>query len=174
MRRQHAGLALGFAVPALAVAALFLSGADTAPRGPTQPIAFSHKLHAGQYQIACQYCHYSADRSPWVNIAPVELCMGCHKLTAAQRPEIQKLTRYWNDKQAIPWVRVHHLPELAKFNHKRHIRAGFSCQTCHGPVQEMDVVYQFSTLSMNWCINCHNGQNELGKKASVDCLTCHY
>jgi hypothetical protein len=174
MTRTRAGFGLALALPVLALAVLLLTGADSAPQGPAQPIAYSHRIHAGQYKIACQYCHYSADKSPWVDIPPVELCMGCHKITAAQRPEIEKLTTYWNQQQPIPWVRVHHLPEHAKFTHKRHVKAGFTCQTCHGPVQEMDVVYQYSTLTMGWCITCHNGQNELKKKASVDCLTCHY
>lgn len=165
-------------LPVLAAAAFFLTGAQGAPQGPQQPIAFSHRLHAGtkagESQIACQYCHYSADKSAWANIPPVELCMGCHKITAAQRPQVQKLTQYWNERRPIPWVRVHFLPQHAKFNHKRHMKAGFKCQECHGPVEEMDVVYQFASLTMNWCVNCHNGQNELKKKASVDCLTCHY
>jgi hypothetical protein len=100
--------------------------------------------------------------------------MGCHKITAAQQPEIQKLTRYWTEKKPIPWVRVHHLPEHAKFNHKRHIKAGVECQYCHGPVERMRVVYQYSSLSMDWCVSCHNGNNPYGVKASVDCFTCHY
>ncbi|HWP35446.1 MAG TPA: cytochrome c3 family protein, partial [Thermodesulfobacteriota bacterium] len=159
---------------AVGLAALALTGAARAPRGPAQPIAFSHRLHAGQYQIPCLYCHYSAGRSPWVNVPSAELCMGCHKITAAGRPEIQKLARYWNERRPIPWIRVHHLPEFVRFTHKRHVQAGFACETCHGPVREMDVVYQYSTLTMGWCVNCHNGQNELRKKASLDCFTCHY
>ncbi len=174
MTRQHARFGVALALPLIVLAAFALTGADSASQGPAQPIAFSHRLHAGQYRIACQYCHYSGDKSPWMTVPPVELCMGCHKITAAQRPEIQKLTKYWNDKQPIPWMRVHHLPEFVRFNHKRHLKAGFSCQTCHGPVQEMDVVYQWATLNMGWCITCHSGRNELNKRASVDCLTCHY
>ncbi len=178
MTRQRAGLGLAVLLSVAVIAAFFLGGAESAPQGPTQPIAFSHRIHAGtkpgESQMACQHCHYTADTSAWVNIPPVELCIGCHKITAAQRPEIQKLTRYWNEKRPIPWVRVHFLPQHAKFNHKRHVKAGFKCQACHGPVEEMDVVYQFSSMSMNWCITCHDGQNDLKKKASIDCLTCHY
>lgn len=174
MTRQRAGFAVALAITAVVLAAFLLTGAQPAPQGPVQPIAFSHRIHAGVNQIPCQYCHYSADRSPWANIPSVELCMGCHKITAAQRPEVQKLTQYWNRQEPIPWVRVHHLPEFARFNHKRHVKAGFACEVCHGPVKEMDVVYQWATLNMGWCVTCHSGQNELGKKASADCLTCHY
>lgn len=174
MTRQRVGVGLAVAIPVIVLAA-FLTGAIWGPPvGPTQPIAYSHRIHAGQYQIQCQYCHYTAEQSSWIDVPPVEVCMGCHRITAADRPEVQKLQKYWNEKRPIPWVRVHFLPEHAKFNHKRHVKAGFACQTCHGPVEQMDVVYQYSSLSMNWCINCHNGNNELNKKASVDCLTCHY
>lgn len=174
MTLKRAAFGLGIAVPVI-VLATFLTGAIWGPpKGPTQPIAYSHKIHAGDYKIACQYCHYTAEHSSWIDVPPVEVCMGCHKITALDKPEVQKIHKYWNDKEPIRWVRVHFLPQHAKFNHKRHVKAGFSCQTCHGPIETMDVVYQYSSLSMNWCINCHDGQNELGKKASVDCLTCHY
>jgi hypothetical protein len=83
--------------------------------------------------------------------------MGCHQFTfkLASRPEIVKLTDYWNKKQPIPWVRIHRLPEYVRFPHMRHVNAGVTCQTCHGQIQEMYQVYQYASLNMGWCVNCH-------------------
>src|SRR5262245_37995486 len=125
------------------------------PQGPVQPINFSHRIHAGQNQMDCKYCHYGAASSPWANIPAVSTCMGCHKIVATDKPEIVKLTGYFDRGEQVPWVKVHWLPDHVKFNHKRHVRAGFACQQCHGPVQEMDRVYQYSSLKMGWCGTCH-------------------
>ena len=167
-----AGIAL-FAVAALVAC-------SRTPEGPDQPIAFYHSVHAGQNQIPCMYCHYQADRSSSAGVPSVKLCVGCHvpgsaaadPSTAAlvfpqeNRPaqgdtlwnrEAQKLVGYWQRQEAIPWVRVHNLPSHVKFPHFMHVRAGLQCQTCHGPVQEMEKVYQFSSLQMGWCIDCHRG-----------------
>jgi Cytochrome c7 and related cytochrome c len=158
--------------------------------GPDQPIAFYHKVHAGDNQISCQYCHYTADRSPDAGIPSVQLCVGCHvpgsgaagadpsqavlAFPAKQRPgsddpardsvwnaEATRLVDYWKAGEAIPWVRIHKVPEHAKFPHYSHTNVGLSCQTCHGPVQEMNKVYQFSSLRMGWCISCHRGEMPL-------------
>ena len=107
-------------------------------KGPVQPINFSHKIHAGTNQMDCKYCHYGAANSQWANIPAVSTCMGCHRFVATDKPEIVKLTGYADRGEQIPWVKVHYLPDHVKFNHKRHVRAGFACQECHGPVQEMD------------------------------------
>src|ERR1041385_2437061 len=112
-------------------------------KGPVQPINFSHKIHAGTNQMDCKYCHYGAANSVWANIPAVSTCMGCHKFVATDKPEIVKLTGYADRGEQVPWVKVHYLPNHVKFNHKRHVRAGFACQECHGPVQEMDRVYQY-------------------------------
>lgn len=123
---------------------------------PTQPIAYSHKLHAGTYQIDCNYCHTGAYKAKSANIPSVNICMNCHNSIKTESPEIQKLYAAVENNQPIEWVRVHNLPDLVYFNHAQHTSVGgVECQTCHGPIQEMEVVYQYSKLTMGWCINCH-------------------
>jgi hypothetical protein len=153
---------------------------DSAP-GPKQPIPFSHKLHAGQYQIDCLYCHSGTDRSAAAGVPSVESCMGCHSQFGQDLEGVQILKQYWDDKEPIPWEQVHRVPEHVQFKHNRHVAAEVPCQRCHGPVEEMDKVYLTSDtiwwpwllpskkLEMGWCINCHR-ENE----ASQDCLICHY
>lgn len=146
-----------------------------ATQGPKQPINFSHQIHAGKLGLNCLYCHYGAEKSPISNIPPVSLCMGCHKMAVTDRPEIQKLTAYFDRGEQIPWVEVYALPSHVKYNHKRHIKAGIQCATCHGPVQEMPVLYQYSSLKMGWCIKCHreNLDNPVNP-ATLDCVVCHH
>ncbi|KUG07122.1 cytochrome c3 family protein [Solirubrum puertoriconensis] len=123
---------------------------------PSQPIAFSHKLHAGEHQINCAYCHTSVYKSKSANIPSANICMNCHSQIKTTSPEIKKIYRAIQRNQPIQWVRVHNLPDLAYFNHSQHTQVGgIECQTCHGPIQNMDVVYQYSALTMGWCINCH-------------------
>ncbi|MBC6399847.1 MAG: c-type cytochrome [Ekhidna sp.] len=133
---------------------------------PTQPIAFSHELHAGQYEIDCQYCHTGVRKSKSANIPSPNICMNCHTQIKTESEEIQKIyaaidydpstKTYGTDTKPIEWIRVHNLPDLAYFNHAQHVNvAEIECQTCHGPIEEMEVVYQYSTLTMGWCINCH-------------------
>lgn len=144
-------------------------------KGPRQPIAFSHKLHAGSLGIDCLYCHYGAIKSPIANIPGESVCMGCHKIAVADRPEIQKLTGYFNRGEAPPWVEVYKLPQHVKFNHKRHVFAGVQCTDCHGPVQTMDVMVQYPSLKMGWCVSCHRQRaNDKQFPASMDCLICHH
>jgi hypothetical protein len=146
---------------------------------PTQPINFSHKLHAGlgegELQLDCKYCHSTADKSKSASIPSANTCMNCHKYVQATAkydgkisPEIQKIydaigfdgvkREYIPNykQQPIKWVRIHNLPDLSYFNHSQHVKVGkLECQTCHGPVQEMDRVYQFASLQMVWCLDCH-------------------
>lgn len=140
---------------------------------PAQPIAFSHALHAGQYEIACQYCHTGVEIGKSANIPSANICMNCH--THIQNvggkegisPEIQKIYNAVDNNQPIEWVRVHNLPDLAYFNHAQHVAVGgVECQTCHGPIQEMEVVGQHSTLTMGWCIDCHR-QTEIVTEGNV-------
>ena len=140
---------------------------------PAQPIAFSHALHAGQYEIACQYCHTGVEIGKSANIPSANICMNCH--THIQNvggkegisPEIQKIYNAVDNNQPIEWVRVHNLPDLAYFNHAQHVAVGgVECQTCHGPIQEMEVVGQHSTLTMGWCIDCHR-QTEIATEGNV-------
>jgi cytochrome c553 len=103
-----------------------------AAKGPVQPINFSHKIHAGTNQMDCKYCHYGAANSPWANIPAVSTCMGCHKIVATDKPEIQKLTGFYDRGEQVPWVKVHYVPDHVKFNHKRHVRAGVRCRRWTG------------------------------------------
>ncbi len=137
---------------------------------PKNPIESSHVVHAGSYRIDCKYSHPGARRSTFAGVPSVERCMGCHKIVAAQgNPEIQKIHEHWNTKQAIPWVRIHKVPNYVYFPHKRHIAAGLACQQCHGPVETMQRVAQVAPLSMGWCIECHSR-----RQGPLDCVICHH
>lgn len=140
---------------------------------PEQPIKYSHKLHAGELQIDCKYCHSTAEKSKQASVPSVNTCMNCHKAVQLRdkydgeiSPEIKKIyaamdydaenQKYGDNPKPIKWIRIHNLPDHAFFNHSMHTKgAGVTCQTCHGPIQEMEVVQQYSTLQMGWCINCH-------------------
>jgi hypothetical protein len=159
-----------------------------------QPIAFPHNVHVQTYKIDCQYCHADARRSEFAGLPSVTRCMGCHKITAADKPEIKKLAEYAAKNQPIPWERVNVMPEFVHFPHKAHLRAGLRCQTCHGPVENM-TTFAAQTgprlsndllnlvglrpaqppLSMGWCIDCHREQNATrNTQAPLDCVTCHH
>jgi hypothetical protein len=157
---------------------------DPEAPGPKQPIPFSHKHHTGEYQIECLYCHSGTDRSRAAGVPSVETCMGCHAAFPAEYDELEGiriLKQHWQEARAIPWVQIHRLPEYVKFQHQRHVKAGVECQTCHGPVEEMEklaLVAQTrwwkwglptAKLEMGWCVMCHR-ENDV----STDCLTCHY
>jgi mono/diheme cytochrome c family protein len=129
---------------------------------PTQPIAYSHELHAGQYEIPCQYCHTGVEIGRSANIPSANICMNCHTHIQnvggqdGMSPEIAKIYAAIENDQPIEWVRIHNLPDLAYFDHSQHVVVGgVACQTCHGPIEEMEVVYQHSSLTMGWCIDCH-------------------
>ncbi|MEM5566665.1 c-type cytochrome [Psychroserpens sp. AS72] len=193
---------------------------------PVQPIHYSHKIHAGDNGIDCKYCHSSARVSKHSGIPSLNICMNCHKsiyqvadetqqmgideYNVDYNSEIQKLYKavgwdeaeqaYTGVTEPVKWIRIHNLPDFAYFNHSQHVEvAGVQCQTCHGPVEEMEVMYQHAPLTMGWCINCHRETNvnvegneyytkihdELSKKYGVDKLTaaqmgglecgkCHY
>lgn len=156
---------------------------------PIQPIHYSHRIHAGDNGIECKYCHSSARTSKHSGIPSLNVCMNCHKsiseVADASDPntsvtpeyskefydkEIQKLYKavgwdpatqsYTGNTQAVEWVRIHNLPDFAYFNHSQHVSvAGVQCQTCHGPVEEMEVMYQYAPLTMGWCIDCHRETN---------------
>ena len=139
-------------------------------QSPAQPIEFSHRVHAGENEIPCQYCHTEARRSPSAGVPSVNKCMGCHTEVATDRPQVSLLTNYWDTKEPIPWVKVHDLPDFVHFTHKRHVAAGIECQTCHGAVETMDVVSREAPLKMGLCLDCHK-QNEV--EHGIDCWTCH-
>jgi hypothetical protein len=127
---------------------------------PTQPINFPHPRHAGAVKdgglgMNCLYCHNTGYKSVDVGMPAVSTCMGCHTIVAAAKPEIQKLAKYYAAKKPVPWVRIHKVPDYVHFPHVRHVNAGVTCQTCHGQVQKMAQVYQYASLNMGWCVNCH-------------------
>ena len=166
---------------------------------PKQPIAFSHKLHAGEYEIDCNYCHTGVNRSRAATIPSANICMNCHGVVKKESPEIQKIYAAIENDQPIEWVRVHNLPDLAYFNHSQHVNVGgLECETCHGDIKTMEVVEQRSSLTMGWCIDCHRTTDvnskgnayydklvqlhqEEGKGAlkvadigGLECSKCHY
>ena len=154
----------------LVVALVACGGSDA----PPQPIAFPHTIHAGDNEIHCEYCHFSASRSVDAGIPGLNVCMGCHypsgvPLVGADKPEVQKILSYWQAGQPVPWVRVYDLPDHAHFPHMMHVNAEVECQECHGPVEEMEEVYQYTSLRMGWCLDCHM-ENDVRR----DCFVCHY
>ena len=177
---------------------LFNDNAVSKDKGPQQPVLFSHKIHAGDNQIDCQYCHNYVTVSSKPGIPSLQKCMGCHTHVSGRdvdyttsggqtiniKKEIQKVKDHWERKEPIPWLKVTGmfgtksagLPEYVRFNHKRHIKRGFECKTCHGEVEKMDVVYKAEDLTMGFCVRCHeeNADDEKHLAELKDCLTCHY
>jgi Cytochrome c7 and related cytochrome c/Class III cytochrome C family len=170
-----------FVAAASAVATYYLSRAERDGVGyaPLQPVAFSHKLHAGTMGIDCKYCHTGATVSPHANVPPLSTCMNCHSVARKSRPEIIKLTKYYEDGVALPWKRVHEVPDYAYFNHSVHVNKGIDCVHCHGNVENMDVVQQVSQFTMGACLDCHrNAPERLRSVAGVqkgpeNCSACH-
>jgi len=122
---------------------------------PSQPIAFSHALHAGQSQIPCLYCHAGARTSRHAGIPPLNVCMNCHSILTRQTVELEKLKEAVQRGQAIAWVKVHNLPDFVYFSHSQHVTGGVACASCHGPVETMARVRQEAPLTMGWCLDCH-------------------
>ncbi len=208
---------------------------------PEQPIAYSHRLHAGELGIDCKFCHSAAELGRHAGIPSSDVCMKCHRYVTASYDVTQEKLRIADDEkklldeiegkpedqisaetmqalkdlqaradalkvpssqlqklykflaldeetmqpkegatpQSIPWVRVHNLPDYACFNHQAHVAVGVTCQTCHGPVESMERVRQYATLSMGWCVNCHrdatrDGVNGHEVHAATDCTVCHH
>lgn len=207
------GVAILFAVLALRLrcSEVRLQGVDTGYQ-PAQPIAFSHRLHAGELQVDCLYCHTGAESGRHAGLPAMNVCMNCHRFVTASfgavraestlatgekraprpvvSPEILKLYRSLGldaggvrDPALIPapiqWTQVYMLPDYAQFDHRAHVNAGVACQTCHGPVEDMEQMRQTGTLGMGWCVNCHrdanlNGLNGREVSAPEDCGACHY
>lgn len=150
---------------------------DTAAlNGPRQPVFFRHDIHAGQYKISCQYCHYSVAVSSEPGIPSMQTCMGCHLVVggadSTNQKEIAKVRQAWSEKKPIEWIRVHYLARHVHFPHQRHIKAmgPTACATCHGDVTRMPQVFRVNNVNnMGWCINCH-----LERKVTRDCTACHF
>jgi len=145
-------------------------------KGPRQPIFFRHDIHAGQFKMQCQYCHYSVAVSPEPGIPSMQTCMGCHLIVggsdSANQLQIDLVRKSWNEKKPIEWVRVHSLARHVHFPHSQHIKGmgPNACATCHGDVTRMPQVYKVNNINnMGWCINCH-----LARGINRDCTACHY
>lgn len=146
---------------------------------PEQPIPFSHRTHAGALAIPCLHCHGGAEKSRAAGIPSVEACMGCHKVTKTQSPHIQRLAAIFASGSVLAWKRVHSLPGHVFFDHRPHVLAGVACQTCHGPVQEMKVAYQYMSMRMGNCLACHRNPKpalpagSAITRAPENCNACH-
>lgn len=158
---------------------------------PEQPIAFSHKLHAGTNKIDCLYCHYGARTSRHAGIPSSSVCMNCHAVLEKQTVDIERIKETVQlDRPLISWVKIHNLPDYVYFNHSRHVLSGVACQRCHGAVEEMERVEQVMPLNMGWCLDCHRENAGIptsslrraagrfaekpGHGPGLDCGNCHY
>ena len=159
------------------VKAVLLAASDTASlKGPRQPIFFRHDIHAGQYKMECQYCHYSVAVAPEPGIPSLQTCMGCHAVVggsdSTNRAEITKLKKAFNEKKPVEWIRIHFLARHVHFPHSQHIKAlgPSACATCHGDVTRMPQVFKVNNVNnMGWCVSCH-----IERKVTRDCTACHY
>ena len=164
---------------------------------PEQPIPFSHKLHAGELDIDCRYCHSTVEVSPHASIPTTQTCMNCHSLISRDSEVLEPLRDSAETGESIRWIRVHKLPEYAYFDHSVHVASGVGCSSCHGDVASMDQMRQVEPLSMGWCLDCHrapmdairprkeitNAEWSLGERQnpthaneidpSTDCSACH-
>lgn len=122
---------------------------------PEQPVPFSHQVHAGQLGLDCQYCHNQASESKYANIPATQTCMNCHNQILTDSEALEPVFESWETGDPIEWVRVHMLPDFAYFNHSAHVNIGVGCESCHGRVDRMEVVFQAESMSMSWCLDCH-------------------
>lgn len=127
---------------------------------PEQPVPYSHRLHAGQLGLDCQYCHTTADESKQANVPPTQTCMNCHEQILPDSENLAEIRESWETGEPVEWVRVHNLPDYAYFNHAAHVNAGVGCESCHGRVDRMEVVFQKEPLSMSWCLDCHRNPEQ--------------
>lgn len=140
---------------------------------PIQPVDFSHRLHAGQLGMDCRYCHNWVEVSEHSNVPPTQTCMNCHSQIRTDSPELYRVRESWATGEPIEWVNVHHLPDFAQFSHAMHVNNGVGCETCHGQIDQMEVVYQHEPLSMGWCLECHR-QPELYLRPNSEITTMGY
>ncbi len=122
---------------------------------PTQPVPFSHKLHAGEMGMDCRYCHNTVERAGHAAIPATATCMNCHSQVKTDSPKLGPIRHSYKTGDPVPWVKVHMLPDYAYFDHSPHVAAGVGCASCHGRIDTMPVVQQDQPLSMSWCLDCH-------------------
>ncbi len=127
---------------------------------PVQPVAYSHKLHAGDLGLDCRYCHNLVEESPHANVPPTQTCMNCHVLILPESEKLIPVRESWASRTPLEWIRIHNLPDYAYFDHSAHLAAGVGCSSCHGNVAEMVEVRQVEPLSMGWCLDCHRNPGQ--------------
>jgi hypothetical protein len=120
-----------------------------------QPVPFSHAHHVGGIGIDCRYCHTSVEKAAFANIPPTKTCMNCHSQLWNTSPTLEPVRESFRSDRSIAWTRVHDLPDFAYFNHSIHVNKGVGCETCHGRVDRMPLMWQKATLQMEWCLECH-------------------
>jgi len=169
---------------------------------PQQPVPYSHALHVGELGLDCRYCHNTVEQAAVAAIPPTQTCMNCHGRVRTESKKLLPVRASFENNEAIPWVKVHDLPDYAYFNHSAHVTRGIGCVSCHDRVDHMVEVYQAKPLSMSWCLDCHRNPEpnlrppsevtnmnwvapgdpvEYGKKLAeqnnidppTDCSTCH-
>jgi hypothetical protein len=127
---------------------------------PQQPIPFSHAVHAGKLKMDCRYCHSTVEQAAFAAIPPTQTCLNCHAAITSDSPKLEPLRTSFEQGTPVSWVKVHDLPDFVYFNHSAHVNKGVACQTCHGQINEMEVVRQDQPLSMAWCLECHRNPTE--------------
>ncbi len=127
---------------------------------PVQPVPYSHEQHVGEFGIDCRYCHSSVESSAVAVVPPTETCMNCHRLVAQDSEKLAPIRESAASKTRMMWTRVHDLPDYVFFDHSAHVTKGVGCVTCHGRVDQMEVVRQTQSLSMSWCLDCHRDPAE--------------
>jgi hypothetical protein len=164
------------AAAALSCALALTAGCEPTNQGytPQQPIVYSHAVHAGTMKIDCQYCHYAAEQGRHAGIPPAQICMNCHEQVKKDHPSVVKVKQAIEENKPIAWVRVHEVPDHVYFNHSVHVNSGVKCQDCHGAVESMGVVSQWSSMTMGWCIDCHRTSKKVRSGALTDCGNCHH
>ena len=122
---------------------------------PEQPVPYSHRLHVGELGLDCRYCHTNVEVSAHANVPPTQTCMNCHSQIKTESLKLLPVRKSWATGEPIEWVNVHHLPDYVNFSHAVHVNSGVGCETCHGRIDQMEVVKQAEPLSMGWCLDCH-------------------
>ena len=140
---------------------------------PEQPVPYSHRIPVGKLGLDCRYCHNWVEVSDKANIPPTQPCINCHSQILTDSPRLQAVRDSWATDQSIEWVKVHHLPDYAHFSHASHVNNGVGCETCHGRIDQMDVVRVVKPLSMGWCLECHR-QPELYLRPQSEITTMGY
>jgi Cytochrome c7 and related cytochrome c len=120
-----------------------------------QPVPFSHKHHVQGLGLQCQYCHTTVEKSSYAGIPPTRTCMNCHAQIWTNAQLLEPVRQSWATGQSIPWIKIHDLPDFVYFSHEIHVNKGFGCESCHGRVDEMPLMYAQNTLQMEWCLDCH-------------------